>query len=204
MRKLMKNSIVAVVLSIIAAPSFAQESPAFVDTASSAFQDVLAFVQENAFFVGGVSILLIAALALRVLVGGRGGRAPDVLAVHSLVAMSQVAIADGRIGDQEVSNIAQILTRLTGTPYAPEQVMEMLERLNPSADDLAQVGQDLSDKDRQIVLEAALNIAVADGDIQPNEYAVVSDLAQRMSIGADQFRSAMDRISAHIKTIQPA
>lgn len=128
---------------------------------------------------------------------------PDALAIHSLVAMSQVAIADGRIGDTEVEQIARILTRLTGTSYAPSQVMDMLRRLNPSPSDIEQVGQDLSERDRQIVLEAALNIAVADGEIHPNEYAVVSDLAQRMRIGADAFRGALTRISAHLHTVQP-
>nr|WP_245581515.1 TerB family tellurite resistance protein [Octadecabacter arcticus] len=56
--------------------------------------------------------------------------------------------------------------------------------------------------DRQIVLEAALNIAVADGEIHPHEYAVVSELAQRMRIGADQFRSALARISVHLQIVQ--
>jgi tellurite resistance protein len=130
--------------------------------------------------------------------------APDMLAIHSLVAMSQVAVADGRIDDAKVRQIASILTRLTGKSYAPAQVMDLLSKLNPSASDLGQIGQDLSEKDRQIVLEAALNIAVADGEIHPNEYAVVSELAQRMLIGADQFRSVLARISAHLQTVQPA
>jgi tellurite resistance protein len=132
----------------------------------------------------------------------RKSGAPDMLAIHSLVAMSQVAIADGRLDDAEVHQIAKILTRLTGKIYAPQQVMEMLRKLNPSPSDIEQVGQDLSDKDRQIVLEAALNIAVADGEIHPNEYAVVSGLAQRMRIGADPFRSALARISTHLQTVQ--
>ena len=135
--------------------------------------------------------------------GPRRAKSPDALAIHSLVAMSQVAIADGRIDDAEVHQIAQILTRLTGKSYGPAQITDLLARLNPSASDLDQVGQDLSEKDRQIVLEAALNIAVADGEIHPNEYAVVSDLAQRMRIGADQFRSAMARISAHLQAVHP-
>lgn len=134
----------------------------------------------------------------------RPARTPDTLAIHSLVAMSQVAIADGRIDDAEVRQIATILTRLTGNGYSPQKVMEMLSRLNPSPNDLAQIGQELSERDRQIVLEAALNIAVADGEIHPSEYAVVSDLAQRMRIGADQFRGALTRISAHLQTVQPA
>jgi len=133
----------------------------------------------------------------------RKARTPDALVIHSLVAMSQVAIADGRIDDAEVQEIAAILTRLTGQTYAPAQIMDMLSKLNPTSEDLAQVGQDLSDRDRQIVLEAALNIAVADGEIHPGEYLVVSELAQRMRIGAGQFRGAMSRIAAHLQTVQP-
>lgn len=129
---------------------------------------------------------------------------PDNLAIHSLVAMSQVAVADGHIDEREVQQIANILTRLTGRGYSPAQVSDLLARLNPSPSDIAQIGADLSEADRQIVLEAALNIAVADGEIHPSEYAVVSDLAQRMRIGADQFRGALNRISAHLHTTKPA
>ena len=151
-------------------------------------------------------VLAVIAILFRVLMafrdrGPRKAKSPDALAIHSLVAMSQVAIADGRIDDSEVQQISGILTRLTGTPYAPQQVMELLSRLNPSPSDIDQIGEGLSEKDRQIVLEAALNIAVADGEIHPNEYEVVSDLAQRMRIGADQFRNAMARISAHLQTV---
>ncbi len=128
---------------------------------------------------------------------------PDALVIHSLVAMSQVAVADGQIDQTEIQHIAHILTRLTGHAYSTEQVADLLNRLNPSASDLAQVGQDLTENDRQIVLEAALNIAVADGEIQPSEYEVVSALAQRMMIGADQFRSALRRIAAHLHAPQP-
>lgn len=140
---------------------------------------------------------------------GRGRKpkkagAPDMLAIHSLVAMSQVALADGLIDDAEVHKISSILTRLTGKAYSMQQVSDLLAQLNPSPSDIEQIGQDLSERDRQIVLEAALNIAVADGDMHPNEYAVISDLAQRMRIGANEFRGAMARITAHLQTIQPA
>lgn len=128
----------------------------------------------------------------------------DPLAIHALVAMSQIAVADGKINDVEVGQIAAILTRLTGRAYAPSIVAQMLQRLDPRPEDLAQVGEDLSDIDRQIVLEAALHIAVADGEIHEHEYAVVSQLAQQMRIGADAFRAALARISAHLHSLQPA
>ncbi len=153
--------------------------------------------------VAAIGIVFSALIAFRDR-GPRKSKSPDALAIHSLVAMSQVAIADGRIDDAEVQQISSILTRLTGTSYAPQQVMELLGRLNPSPSDIDQIGEGLSDGDRQIVLEAALNIAVADGEIHPSEYAVVSDLAQRMRIGADQFRSAMARIAAHLHTVPQA
>ncbi|WP_296418644.1 TerB family tellurite resistance protein [Pseudooctadecabacter sp.] len=149
---------------------------------------------------GGIGLLL---RAMSMLPRGRRvrGVAPDNLAIHSLVAMSQVAVADGQIHDREIYQISSILTRLTGQGYSIEQVSTLLQQLDPSPDDLAQVGQDLSQADRQIVLEAALNIAVADGEIHPGEYAVVSDLAQRMMIGAEAFRGALNRISAHLQTV---
>ncbi len=164
--------------------------------------------------IAGNALLILGALALffKLLIAvirrdgrpSRKAKAPDALAIHSLVAMSQVAVADGKIDAKEIHQIAQILTRLTGRGYDADQISELLNRLNPSSADLEHVGQDLSEKDRQIVLEAALNIAVADGEIHPNEYAVVSDLAQQLRIGADQFRSAMARISTHLQTVQPA
>ncbi|MCF2906619.1 TerB family tellurite resistance protein [Octadecabacter sp. CECT 8868] len=190
MLKTISTIALTVSLCCVAAPSWAADG-------------FVAAIQNNIWLVAGALGLLICVIVLKNLIGRRTEKAPDALAIHSLVAMSQVAIADGRIDDAEVRQIAQILTRLTGTSYGPDQVMEMLQRLNPSAADLEQVGQDLSLKDREIVLEAALNIAVADGEIHANEYAVVSELAQRMRIGADQFRSAMARISAHLQTVQP-
>lgn len=153
--------------------------------------------------LGGLGVAL---KGLTLIAGRRRSKPaqPDTLAIHSLVAMSQVAVADGHIEDRELNQISHILTRLTGQAYAPAQVADLLSRLNPSPSDLAQVGEDLSENDRQIVLEAALNVAVADGEIHPSEYAIVSDLAHRMRIGAEPFRRALARISAHLNTAQPA
>lgn len=166
--------------------------------------DLKALLWGHAWLVAGGLGLLFRSLGM---LSGKGrnrkATTPDALAIHSLVAMSQVAVADGRIDDAETRQIAHILTRLTGKSYGPDQVSDLLTRLNPSPSDLAQVGEDLSEKDRQIVLEAALNIAVADGEIHPSEYAIVTDLAHRMRIGSEQFRLTMARISAHLQTAQP-
>ncbi|WP_281984545.1 TerB family tellurite resistance protein [Thalassorhabdomicrobium marinisediminis] len=129
---------------------------------------------------------------------------PEQLTLHAVVAMSQVVIATGRMDDAAVQQIAAILTRLTGREYGPAQVMEMLQKLNPTAEDLAQVGQDLPERDREIVLEAALQLAVAKGEIRHPEYEVVSDLALRMQVGAEAFRRAVRNVSAHFQTMRAA
>lgn len=168
--------------------------------------DLKSLIMGNAILIlFGLGIVLkLLSVVFRRGKGPRKAKAPDALAIHSLVAMSQVAVADGKIDATEIQQIAQILTRLTGRGYDQELVAELLDRLNPSSSDMEQVGQDLSDKERQIVLEAALNIAVADGEIHPHEYAVVSELAKHMAIGAEQFRGAMARISAHLQTVHAA
>lgn len=175
------------------------------DLPAVAMADLQTLIAGNALLLlGGLGLFckLVVAVVHRKR-GPRKPKAPDALAIHSLVAMSQVAVADGKIDTAEVRQIAAILTRLTGRGYGPDQVSDLLNRLNPTSADIEQVGQNLSEKERQIVLEAALNIAVADGEIHPSEYAVVSDLAQRMRIGSDQFRNAMARITSHMQTLQP-
>lgn len=159
----------------------------------------------------GHAVLILTAMAflfkgLAWLIHGRAkpaAKAQDALAVNALVAMSHVAVCDGNIDEAEVRQISSILSRLTGRAYNTQQVVNLLQTINPSPSDIARIGQDLSPKDRQIVLEAALNIAVADGEIHPSEYAVVTDLAHRMKIGATEFRSALARISAHLETGAP-
>jgi len=160
------------------------------------------FAWGHAWLIFGALALVFRGLMFLMSRNGRSRRknVRDTLATHALIAMSQVAVADGRIDQSEIKSISALLARLTGRGYSMDQVSDLLSRLAPSRDDLAQVGQDLSQKDRQIVLEAALSIAAADGEIHPSEYAVISDLAQRMAISADQFRTTLARASAHLNS----
>jgi len=164
--------------------------------------DPIQFAWGHAWLIIGALALVFRGLKFLMSRNRRSGRrnAPDALTTHALIAMSQVAVADGRIDQSEIKSISALLTRLTGRGYSMDQVSDLLSHLAPSPADLAQVGQDLSQKDRQIVLEAALSIAVSDGEIHPGEYAVISDLAQQMAIGADQFRTTLARASAHLNS----
>lgn len=133
----------------------------------------------------------------------RRAKTSDALTVNALAAMCHVAVSDGHIDESEVSQIAAILTRLTGRGFDRDRVRGLLNQILATTVDVNQIGADLTEQERRIVMEAALNIAVADGEIHPNEYQLVSQIATAMRIGGDEFRQALARISATMHNRQP-
>lgn len=127
---------------------------------------------------------------------GKTRSGSDALAVNALAAMGHVAISDGHIHEKEVTQIAGILTRLTGRGYDRGRVRLLLQQIQMHGNDVHQIGHGLNEKERRIVMEAALHIAVADGHIDPAEYQLVSQIASRLQISGDDFRAALGRISS--------
>lgn len=133
----------------------------------------------------------------------RRAKGSDALAVNALAAMAHVAVCDGNIDNNEVSQIAGILTRLTGRGYDRDRVMQLLQQIQMQGNDINHLGEGLSEAECKIVMEAALNVAVADGQIHPNEYNVVSQIANRLRIDGGEFRTALTRISARMHGGEP-
>lgn len=119
----------------------------------------------------------------------------DAVAVHSIIAMSNVAQADGHLDPSELHEMARILSRIKGQDFPSDRVAAIVEQTNPTMEEFAQVGQGLHPKDRRVVMQAALTIAVADGRIDPREYDLVANLATQMGISGDDFRAALRRVS---------
>ncbi|NBD29884.1 MAG: TerB family tellurite resistance protein [Alphaproteobacteria bacterium] len=129
----------------------------------------------------------------------RKAKVSDALAINALAAMAHVAISDGDVDDREVTHIAGILTRLTGRGYDRGQVRDMIYQVQNHIGDIDALGEGLSDAERRIVMESALHIAVADGQIHPKEYQLVSQIANRLRIDGAEFRAALGRISANLQ-----
>ena len=109
--------------------------------------------------------------------------------------MSQVAVSDGHIDEKEVTQIAGILTRLTGQGYDRARVRQLLTQMQGAGIDLEGICPSLSEKDRQMVMEAALHVAVADGQIHPDEYQLISRIAGLLQIDGSTFRGTLQRIA---------
>jgi len=134
----------------------------------------------------------------------RKSRVSDTLAINALAAMAHVAISDGDVDEREVSHIAGVLARLTGRDYPRDRVRDMIYQVQNHIGDIDALGEGLSDAERRIVMESALHVAVADGQIHPTEYQLVSQIANRLRIGGTEFREALTRISATLRESTPA
>jgi tellurite resistance protein len=140
---------------------------------------------------------LVALLAWRIRTGRkrRQRKVSDALALNALAAMTHVAISDGNMDDRAISRIAAILARLTGRAYAPSRVRDMIEQVQAHIADVDALGAGLTEAESRIVLESALRLAVADGQIRPGAYRRVSQIAHRLRIGGADFRDALETVS---------
>ncbi len=161
---------------------------------------------------GVFAFLLLFALrsALRKVFGnsGKGSlrRRKDDLAVQTLAAMCIVSTCDGEQHPDEIRQISTKLAALTGKSYSPDQIKDMLDytATDPSAIDA--IGVNLTEKDRRIVMEAAMAIATADGRIDPAEYNAVTRIAQQLGMQGQAVREILQDIAAQMRgnTLNPA
>ncbi len=139
----------------------------------------------------------------------RGSKKPKKLskasATKAMAAMCYVAKCDGSVEGDEVMTIARTMKSLTGETVPVAQVVNMLGQTPDQADvdDYLFVSDGVKPAERHSILEAALAVAVADGEIAPEEFSVVSNLANYLDIKADDFRAALGRATAHLAP-QPA
>ena len=178
------------------------------DVPAEASLSILDLAWGHAFLLGAGLLLLLK--GVRGIFGRRkqGGALPmknsEAVAIHSIIAMSNVAAADGSVDPAELHEMSNILSRIKGHAFSADQVAAIVQQTNPTMEEFVQVGQGLSKKDRRVVMQAALTIAVADGRIDPREYDLVTTLAQQMGISGDDFRAALNRVSHFLNAPLPA
>ncbi len=127
-------------------------------------------------------------------------------AVNTLAAMCHIAKADGEIDPAEVEMIGAVLFEKTGRQFSIKQIAQMIEmtedHLNP--EDYAGFGEGLSEAERERLLEAALIVAVADGEIHAAEHSLMMNLARGMNIPAAKFRKTLQNVAEELAGITPS
>lgn len=123
--------------------------------------------------------------------------AADTAAVRALATMCQVAKADGHVDGDEMRMITRWIAQLTGREFDLGSVRAMLMRNDHFLDsgDYRKFAEGLGPRDREMVLHAALYVAASDGQIQPLEHQVVTDMAQGLGVDGTTFRDILNEVA---------
>lgn len=151
--------------------------------------------------VGALAVLAFIVAKLGSLFGRRRNKKTgNDTVVRMLAAMCHVAKADGQIAQGEVATIIQTIHRITGQTLSVDQVTHMIQSSEVSMDlgDLRALGNGLNARDRAKVLEAAMSVAVADGEIAAQEFNYITDLARGLEIKGDEFRIMLRQIAGNM------
>jgi len=131
----------------------------------------------------------------------KGHRVSQKNATQILAAMCFVAKSDGDISNTETVQIMNLMKAYTGKSVTAQMVMTMLAETSQNVDDdeLRALAHKRSPKDCEIILEAALAIAAADGQLHTSEYMLVSRIATALNIGRIQFETALARVAGNLQ-----
>lgn len=154
-------------------------------------------------FLGSFSAmdLIFFGLAMTTAYGLAGGRKKSVeeltaeFAEAVQLAMIEVMIADGEIDAEEVRTVAQIYRRMTGAEISEDVVRSKASVARTTGKDLnaalAELVPHLNDEGKATVLRAAVEVAVADGELDAREQALLQEIAGALGMGDDQVRTAV-------------
>jgi DnaJ like chaperone protein len=114
--------------------------------------------------------------------------------VSIIVLIACVIKADGRVLKSEINSIKPFLLRNFGEEGARQALLLLKELLNKDIDSVAiaqQIGQNTNYSTRLELLRVLIEVANADGDIDPIELQVIERIVIAMSIQNADFQSIL-------------
>lgn len=138
-------------------------------------------------------------LILLGIAGKIGGRAPkpklDSFADKVVSVMCYVARADGKIETAEVNAMCNVLHQLTGKNYDPQQVGQYAMSLSGEMTDreLKKLAKGLDQDHKNVLVQAAIMIAGADGLMDGTENQIIYRLSKAMKVGGEKVDEMLDR-----------
>lgn len=101
--------------------------------------------------------------------------------------------AAGVMASKDISIVSQAARRLTRRNYQPHDVIRTADHLDPglSAQDYIDFGKGLRDREKDIMMQGVLYVAMADGRMLPGQYAFATQLAHGLGMPAEDFRRVL-------------
>ena len=110
-------------------------------------------------------------------------------------------IADDHVDPEEIATACKIYTKTTGAQMTPDQLQEAVETLKSGdvqvEDTLSGLSDPLDYQAKERILEAALDVASADGFVLEEEDTLLATIAAAMGVTEGQYRRTMNRLLEH-------
>ncbi len=115
-------------------------------------------------------------------------------ALRIVYAMCHAAKCDGLVGSKELTMITRTAKRLTGRSYPTADIIRIADHIDMdlTTRDYIAFGRGLRDREKDIMMQGALLITIADGRMLPAEYEFVTELAHGLGMPAEDFRRMLD------------
>jgi uncharacterized tellurite resistance protein B-like protein len=117
-------------------------------------------------------------------------------------AMCHAARADQRTGDDEIAHILHVARDLTGLDYTEAHIRAAIvhcPRLS-QAHDFRRFGRGMTLGQRQMILQGALAVVAADGDMAPAEKRFLKAMAKGMGLAKPEVEAVVARAFARLRS----
>jgi tellurite resistance protein len=130
----------------------------------------------------------------------------DSPAFRMIDVMCHAAIADGRIDPREVAYIQEVARELTGLDYSEAHIRETIARADRLSrpEHLASFAKGLTLSQRHLILQAALSVVAADGQMEKRENRFIGLLLAGFRLTKDDLDQALRILASRRANAAPA
>lgn len=113
-----------------------------------------------------------------------------------LLAMCHVAKCDGIVASAELTHLRETAKRLTGRNFPTTEIIHMVDAIDMAVglgvQDFIAFGKGLRDREKDLMMQGVLSVAIASGRIMPTEYAFATELAYGLGMPGEDFRRVLN------------
>lgn len=122
-------------------------------------------------------------------------------AAHRILsAMCHMAKCDSIVDATELAHIRKMARHLTGRSYPNSDIIHVVDTIDMSAGltehDFIAFGKGLRDREKDLMMQGILSVAIASGRMQPNEHEFATALAYGLGMPGEDFRRVLDNALA--------
>jgi hypothetical protein len=122
-----------------------------------------------------------------------------------LSSMCYVGGASGVMASADLAVVGQAARRLTRRNYQSQDVIRVADQLDPNLNEQSYIdfGRGLRDREKDIMMQGVLYVAMANGRVMPSEYAFATNLAHGIGMPGEDFRRVMNIALAELDQFPP-